>query len=298
MARERRLRERVYEVAGDPDNGASVDLELQTPGAGSDSLCSVWQGPDFDATQRAFYYARVVENPSCRWSTIVCNAKGVDCSDPGASRGAGGLLRAAGKTVPGALRTSPIWYAPAASGGARGEPARLRAPAVHFAALGALVSPHRPGAGGRRAGACAVAAPSDQDLLEREARRLGLDRDDAGPRRLVRNLRFLGEGTQGDEEADYEEALAPRPGSQRPRRATLPGPAASSCARRPGARDEPRKRSSLRCWRATRALRAAARVRLTHVFCRATGTAPAWQPRTARWRSSSPRSHRRRVWPG
>ena len=54
-----------------------------------------------------------------------------------------------------------------------------------------------------------VGTLSDEELLEREARRLGLDRDDSGiRRRLLRNLRFLGEATAGDEQADYEEALA------------------------------------------------------------------------------------------
>jgi hypothetical protein len=85
----------------------------------------------------------------------------------------------------------------------------LRAPAVHFAALGALVFAVQSWRGSGEAPA-ALGAPalSDQELLEREARRLGLDRDDSGiRRRLVRNLRFLGE-TAESEQADYEEALA------------------------------------------------------------------------------------------
>ncbi|MFI5216379.1 MAG: peptidyl-prolyl cis-trans isomerase [Candidatus Limnocylindria bacterium] len=86
----------------------------------------------------------------------------------------------------------------------------LHAPAVHFAALGALVfvagTWRGEGAAPAPAGA---AAPTDQELLESEARRLGLDRDDSAVRRrLLRNLRFLGEGSPGDEEADYEEVLA------------------------------------------------------------------------------------------
>jgi peptidyl-prolyl cis-trans isomerase C len=86
----------------------------------------------------------------------------------------------------------------------------LRAPGVHFAALGALVFAVESWRAVEAAPAATDAsALSDEELLEREARRLGLDRDDSGiRRRLVRNLRFLGEGTARDEQADYEEALA------------------------------------------------------------------------------------------
>ena len=71
--------ERVYEVAGTPDNGASVDpLTCAPTGAGHDALCQVWQDPEFDARQAAFYYVRVLENPTCRWSTHQCQAAGVN----------------------------------------------------------------------------------------------------------------------------------------------------------------------------------------------------------------------------
>ncbi len=84
----------------------------------------------------------------------------------------------------------------------------LSVPAVHFAALGALVFAFESWRGVDAAPAAAVAV-SDDELLLREARRLGLDRDDSAiRRRLVRNLRFLGERSSGDEAADYEEALA------------------------------------------------------------------------------------------
>jgi hypothetical protein len=83
--------EKVYDVAGDPANGAGVDPDTCAPsGSGFSDLCSVWNDPEFDATQPAFYYVRVLENPSCRWSTHQCQAAGVNpfsarCSQQAAS---------------------------------------------------------------------------------------------------------------------------------------------------------------------------------------------------------------------
>jgi hypothetical protein len=54
-----------------PDNGASVNLNdcsLST-GTGAGELRAAWQDPGFDPEQDAFYYVRVLENPTCRWST-------------------------------------------------------------------------------------------------------------------------------------------------------------------------------------------------------------------------------------
>ncbi len=54
-----------------PDNGARVDISdcSINAGTGSAQLSALWHDPDFRPEQRAFYYARVIENPTCRWST-------------------------------------------------------------------------------------------------------------------------------------------------------------------------------------------------------------------------------------
>ena len=54
-----------------PDNGAVVDISnctySQDKGAGE--LATRWRDPDFNPDAAAFYYLRVLENPTCRWST-------------------------------------------------------------------------------------------------------------------------------------------------------------------------------------------------------------------------------------
>ena len=65
--------QRVYDVAGSPNNAASVNLNTCEPiGAGHNDLCTVWTDPAFDSKESAVYYVRAVENPSCRYSQWDC----------------------------------------------------------------------------------------------------------------------------------------------------------------------------------------------------------------------------------
>jgi hypothetical protein len=110
-----RPREQVLDVAGTPDGDAAVDLATCTPrGAGADQLCTVWRDPEFDPASPAFYYARVVENPTCRWSARLCLAVGVDCIDPeGVVDAFQDCCREDHRwTVQERAWTSPIWLAP------------------------------------------------------------------------------------------------------------------------------------------------------------------------------------------
>jgi hypothetical protein len=98
--------EAVHDVAR-VEPGASVDPETCAPsGPGADALCATWSDPDFDPGRAAVYYARVVENPTCRWTTWKCLARPAGerpdgCADPRVPR-----------TVQERAWTSPIWYTP------------------------------------------------------------------------------------------------------------------------------------------------------------------------------------------
>ena len=77
-------------------------------------LTAHWMDPSFDSKQRAFYYARVLENPTCRWSQHLCVAAGVRCDEP-ETIGSGYEPCCAAShqpTIQERAWTSPIWYTP------------------------------------------------------------------------------------------------------------------------------------------------------------------------------------------
>ncbi len=107
------LHEQVYDVAwsgdrtrgGDgklPPVGNTVDVAnaTWTNTIGAAELITVWEDPDFDAHERAFYYARVIEIPTPRWTAYEAQRYQIDMPDE----------------VPMITQerayTSPIWYTP------------------------------------------------------------------------------------------------------------------------------------------------------------------------------------------
>ncbi len=110
-----KTQEKVYDVVwGDADKrkpgpdgkvppvGNTVDVPRATwtNTIGDSELITVWKDPDFDPSQRAFYYARVIEIPTPRWAAYDAKFYGVEMSDE----------------VPMITQerayTSPIWYTP------------------------------------------------------------------------------------------------------------------------------------------------------------------------------------------
>ena len=67
---------------------------------GADELKVVWKDPDFNPNLKAFYYVRVLENPTCRWSTWDAIKSG--------EKPRGDLP----STIQERAWTSPIWYVP------------------------------------------------------------------------------------------------------------------------------------------------------------------------------------------
>ena len=85
-----------------PSVGNTVDAgsATWTNTIGDAELIAVWKDPDFDAASRAFYYARVLEIPTPRWTTY------------DAARFGGEIPGGAPVSLQERAYTSPIWYTP------------------------------------------------------------------------------------------------------------------------------------------------------------------------------------------
>ncbi len=107
-------RERVHSIARAKHEAQVDERTCQRSGHGATTLCGTWRDPDFDPDEPAFYYARVLEDPSCRWSQLVCVERGVDCAKPetigpGLAPCCSPVHR---PTIQERAWTSPIWYSP------------------------------------------------------------------------------------------------------------------------------------------------------------------------------------------
>jgi hypothetical protein len=121
------LQEKVYDVVWSGDRKPGADGKLPPVGntvdvanatwtntIGAPTLVKMWQDPDFDASLRAFYYVRVLEIPTPRWTAYDAKRFKVkmDAKVP--------------MTTQERAYTSPIWYTPAAALAANA--AKQRAP--------------------------------------------------------------------------------------------------------------------------------------------------------------------------
>jgi len=115
LGKDGKAQERIYDVAwGDaerrkrgrngkvPAVGNTVDVKTATwtNSIGDPELSAVWTDPDFDPSQRAFYYARVLEIPTPRWTNYDAVRFGVKMSPE------------VPMTQQERAWTSPIWYGP------------------------------------------------------------------------------------------------------------------------------------------------------------------------------------------
>jgi hypothetical protein len=111
------VQEKVYDVAwGNADRrkpgsdgklppvGSTVDVAnaTWTNTIGDPELIAVWKDPAFDPAQRAFYYARVIEIPTPRWTAYDAKRFGVT------------MPTEVPMTTQERAYTSPIWFTPAA----------------------------------------------------------------------------------------------------------------------------------------------------------------------------------------
>jgi hypothetical protein len=76
-------------------------LTIAEDDGGRDYWCVEWQDPDFKPSQPAYWYVRVEETPSPRWSKVDCQKNGL-CQD----------YPEANTDIQERAWSSPIWYYP------------------------------------------------------------------------------------------------------------------------------------------------------------------------------------------
>ena len=81
-------------------NTVNVEEATYTNAIGSPYLTAFWKDPDFDPKQKAFYYIRVIEIPTPRWTTYDAKVFGVK------------IPEGAPTSIQDRAYTSPIWYTP------------------------------------------------------------------------------------------------------------------------------------------------------------------------------------------
>ena len=92
---------RSMNASGDvADIPSTVDGANYSHKYGAAELSTLWQDPEFKASQKAFYYVRVIEVPSPRWTAYDASAFGVD------------MPEYVQKTTTERAYSSPIWYDP------------------------------------------------------------------------------------------------------------------------------------------------------------------------------------------
>jgi hypothetical protein len=82
--------------------GNTVDVANAgwTDTIGDAQLSGFWRDPDFDPSQPSFYYVRVLEIPTPRWTAYEAKRFGVE------------IPEGAEATIQERAYTSPIWYMP------------------------------------------------------------------------------------------------------------------------------------------------------------------------------------------
>src|ERR1700733_3038641 len=114
LGKDGQTQERIFDVVVSGDGEGDADGRSKTPVGntvdvanatwtntiGAGEMITVWKDPDFDPALRAFYYVRVIEIPTPRWTAYDAKYFGVT------------MPKDAPMTTTERAYTSPIWYTP------------------------------------------------------------------------------------------------------------------------------------------------------------------------------------------